>query len=286
MIKRQLLLAFLVGAMCLPLYAYSHPQGDSLKTGFSHLRLTGALSLAAVGEQVDTCLPYTGLGGGASLAFTRCRRNYLNVENSFTAGGLMPYDMPEYNNVVTFYYNNFQAEYLWRLRKLNPLGIDFFTGPGVNFRYAIRMNYSNLSNSVLSYDMSVGLGISLRLAKEFSLHSICKKANPDKNWMVSLGMLYPVVGSAITPSYIGMPENLLQPDGSMLDMANSSSGFLTRIINPEIHAELKYVMRNGNAFAVNYRFSYASVRADLNPVRSSYGIVGFSLLFNLKKTPR
>ncbi|HOY40027.1 MAG: hypothetical protein KBB11_03400 [Bacteroidales bacterium] len=257
--------------------------GDSIPCGYNFLRMGIGFTKNSVLDQVNTCLPYTGPGIGISLGYERCRKNCIEVGNDFAFGTLSPYNLPEYDNQVSFYYDNFYAKYLWRLPIHKFFGLNLFAGPEIRIQFGMRINGAALANSVLAYDFATSTGVALMLTRDFSLHCLFKKAGDRKCISVSAKLSHPLLAMVHTPPYIGMPENLLQQNASLFDLSNHYESVINRFINPDFCLSLSYNMKNGNALALHYRYSYFATYPEYNPTKAAYNYFGFSLLFNLKK---
>jgi len=280
--RKKIIACYLI--FILPAFFIKASACDSIPIPYSYLQLGLGFSKVSVLDQINTCLPYSGPGFGVSVGYERCKKNVIDVGNDFLMGALLPYDLPEYNNQVSFYYNNFHAKYLWRLPIKKAFCLQSFAGPEIKMQFGSRINNAALANSVLAYDMNLCMGVSVMLARDFSLHRIFKKASTRKCISVRAKVSYPIVAKVYTPPYIGMPESLLQEETFFLDMSSAYRSILTRFVNPELRFILSYNMRNGNALAFQYNFNYQATYPEINPTKACYNYFGFSLQFNLKKS--
>ncbi|HPG73506.1 MAG TPA: hypothetical protein PLM49_04385, partial [Bacteroidales bacterium] len=135
-----------------------HGVADTIPPSYTYLSIGTGLTKTAAFDEVNSCLPYSGFGFGLNTSFTKQKLKYrFSLGNFFSVGFMIPLETAGYENVVNYYHDNVQTEYLRRLICNTHQALYVYAGGRVKTQFGFRTTGANVYNNAFSYDMSFAL---------------------------------------------------------------------------------------------------------------------------------
>jgi hypothetical protein len=239
------------------------------------------ISKVAVKDQLNTSLSYSGLNLGTVFDVTTTfKKSFLQVRNILVTGDLTPYKSTSTKrNQIDHYYENFCAAWYQNVYRNHPNDIFLFVGPALNAKLGMRINNGEIGNSALTYEAAGSLALATKASKYFNVFK--PKSNENKQFKIEGSLSLPVISTVFTPPYIGLPENLAQEGGSIIDFTSHYTGYISNYFNLELGLSLTYYLKNRNAIEFSYFRDYTSTKPAVNPAKTMNQFFSLKLLYNL-----
>jgi len=262
------------------LFSYSQEKNTSIPR-HNYIGLGAGISKVAVRDQLNTSLPYTGIGMGSNFDVTLSfKRSFIQARNILSSASLTPVkSVSTKKNKVGYSYENFNLAYYWNVYQYNPQDIYLFAGPSLIGKLGMRVNNGEIGNSALTYDAAGSVAFAAKAMKYFSVFPT--KENEENDFKVECSLSLPLISSVFTPPYIGLPENLFQENGILLDVNSNYTGYLSNYFNIELGVSLTYYLKNRNAIEFSYFRDYTSTKPAVNPAKTMNQFFSIKLMYNL-----
>jgi hypothetical protein len=246
-----------------------------------YIGMGAGISNVAVKDQLNTSLSYSGLNLGTVFDVTTTfKKSFLQVRNILVTGGLTPYrSTSAKRNQIDYYYENFSAAWYRNVYCNHPNDLYLFVGPALNAKLGMRINDGEIGNSALTYEAAGSVALAAKAMKYFNVFTTGN--NENKQFKIEGSLSLPVISTVFTPPYIGLPENLAQEGGSIIDFNSHYTGYLSNYFNLELGLSLTYYLKNRNAIEVSYLRDYTSTRPAINPAKTMNQFISLKLLYNL-----
>lgn len=277
--QNKLLTLFLAMLIYLPTQAGNM---DSTISDSKYIHYSIDLAETDVKDEINTSLPYAGINIGNTLEYFRQKKSYFfSVSNTYIQGSIYPYLTPDYSNQIAMYYDKINVQFLLPMLNSERFFIRSYIGPEVKAQGGMRINYSAIGNSSLSYEGSIALQLAARGEKRFSLYPL-RNPKRRRNFGVSYHLAYPLFAKVWTPPYTGMADNSLLESPESIDFSSNYSSFIYKYVNVEVGLKLHYYLKNKNAVGLSYLYNYTATYPEYNQSKSLNRFIGISLLYNIK----
>lgn len=260
---------------------YAESPSDSLPH-YTYLGLGTGINNTLVQDKLNTSLPYSGNCLGVITDFEIARKKELfNISNSFSYGNITPLNSPGgYDNPVSSFYNNLNASFLWQVVNKSRQNFKVYVGPAAGMRLAGRINMAEVGNSGICYEGAFSGAIASKAIKYFSLPRLFNKNKPNRNYSISCYAFLPFMSKVWTTPYLGVPDDLLQEDASMIDINSNYTSSVDKYFNLNLKFTLTYYLHNSNAFEIGYLYDYTSTKPRYNPMKSLNRAFFVKLMYN------
>lgn len=158
----------------------------------------------------------------------------------------------------------------------------FYAGPQLKFTLGYRIKGNDVGNSVLAYNIASTTNVALKIVKYFDYKRRRKPDNPARNICVEGFLSFPLLGQVWYQPYIGLPDETLKEDGGFIDFNKTYSADPSNYIDWELGLKSRFFLRNGNALALQYTYSFTKTKPEFNPYKGQIHSLMFVLNYNLK----
>ncbi len=277
--KKRFLLTFVL--MMFYLTTWSEDNKSSFQN-CSYLSFGGGISLISVNEEINTCLPYTGVCTGTDIeGLFGIGKSILQIKNVFAFGVLSPYrvSLPS-TNTVNSRKENLRIAYLWNVYEIDKEDFYLFAGPSLGANLGIRINNGELANSHLTYEGAGSLSVAAKAIRYFNLYHE-DKSNP-KRFKLEANFVTPLLSKVFTPSYTGIGADGLSEKLSLIDIKSNYIGGLHNYTDIETSLLLTYYLKNRNGLEFGYYCNYVGTKPEFNSAKTCLSMFEFKFTFNLK----
>lgn len=248
---------------------------------YNYLSLGTGLNHSAIKDQLNTSLSYGGITVGNKLEFYYSTGNrFFYVGNTFSSGNLYPYKKPGgYFNQLSSIYENFQMHLQWLVLHQPENKLMIYFGPALLAKMGLRVNNSEIGNSALTYEAAFSLGLAVKVEKYFSIEPMFKNGL-GTNWKVGYSLSHPLISRVMTPPFLGVSENLLQENMTLLDLKSGYNSVLTQFVNLQMDLSLALILKNQNAIQLEYTHDYMATYPLENKSKTLNRLLLLKLLYN------
>jgi len=233
---------------------------DTLQNRIRHINLGLALCFSNSYDEGASPLFYSGMGPGLRTAFEKHKKTHyssLGFSLNYTSEEhtrIKPYSRSSVNSIY-FMISETEA---WQIMQNKSEKLLFYLGFDLRLIGDLRI-FNSYGNNSYNYAASFSPGLYSRAEYPFKFL--------NRNWKTNASFTIPVISVWLRPDYsYSIPEGFQKPDDSFSKQALNSLriGFWNQSFNTVFDFELEYLLKNNNAFAAGYTWTFFEVSPGYN----------------------